>query len=230
MQIKDKVVVITGASQGIGLATAELLAAKGAKVVLAARSADTLKDLGKKLPHSLAIPTDMQKPGDIKNLIDETVKKFGRVDILVNNAGRGMYGPVETIDVEKYKEIVELNVYGPLRAMEAVIPLMRKQGGGMILNISSRVSKNYFPNLAAYASTKYALNALSLTARQELAKDNIIVSVMHPKMTATNFGRNAVGARPDFGNRPAPMQVDTSEDVAKKIAELVESEEAEAEM
>ena len=148
----------------------------------------------------------------------------------MNNAGRGMYGPVETIDVEKYKEIVELNVYGPLRAMEAVIPLMRKQGGGMILNISSRVSKNYFPNLAAYASTKYALNALSLTARQELAKDNIIVSVMHPKMTATNFGRNAVGARPDFGNRPAPMQVDTSEDVAKKIAELVESEEAEAEM
>lgn len=230
MEIKDKVVIITGASQGIGLATAKVLTEKGAKVVLAARSADALKELEKGLPGSLAIPTDIRKSGDIDHLVSGTIERYGRIDILINNAGQGMYGPVETIDVEKYKEVVELNVYGPLRAMEAAIPHMRRQGGGMILNISSLVSKNYFPNLAAYASTKYALNALSLTARQELAKDNIVVSVMHPKMTATNFGKNAVGARPDFGDRPAPPQVDTAEAVAEKIVQLIESEEAEAKM
>ena len=103
----------------------------------------------------------------------------------------------------------------------------------MILNISSRVSKNYFPNLGAYASTKYALNALSLTARGELEKDGIIVSVMHPQMTSTNFGKNAYRTgeytHPRPGNRPG-MQVDTAEQVAVKIAELIESEAPEAEM
>ncbi len=103
------------------------------------------------------------------------VQKFGRVDILVNNAGQGLLAPVEKIDIEQYKSIMDLNVYGVVRAMQDVIPQMRSQGGGLILNVSSMVSKNYYPGLAAYASTKYALNAISLTARQELAGDKIIV-------------------------------------------------------
>lgn len=229
MEIKDKVIIVTGASQGIGLATAKLLARKGAKVSLAARSADSLAELEKELDGSLAVPTDMRKPEAIQNLIDKTVEKFGRIDILINNAGQGMYGPVENIDIGKYKDIIELNVYALLRAMQLVIPIMRKQGGGMILNISSRVSKNYFPNLGAYASTKYALNAISLTARQELAKDKIIVSVMHPKLTETNFGKNAIGERPDAA-RSARMEADTPEAVAAQIAELIRSEAPEAEM
>jgi short-subunit dehydrogenase len=234
MEIKNKIVIITGASQGIGLATAKILAHDGATVVLAARSVDTLKTLEKEIPDSFAIPTDMRDPASIKNLIVKTVEKYGRVDILINNAGQGMYGPVESIDVEKYKEVMGLNVYGVLAAMQAVIPVMRKLGGGMILNVSSRVSKNYFPNLAAYASTKYALNALSLTARTELAKDKIIVSVMHPKMTATNFGKNSVRASAESlytrpSNLPA-MEVDTPEQVAEKIAEQIKSEAAEVEM
>src|SRR3984957_1816827 len=218
MEIKNKIIIITGASQGIGLAIAKAASHEGAKVVLAARDAEALKNHEKEIANSFAVPTDMRKPGDIKNLIEKTAEKFGRIDILINNAGQGMYTPVENIDVEKYKDIMELNVYGPLRAMQAVIPIMRKQGGGMILNISSRVAKNYIPNLAAYASTKYALNALSLTARAELEKDNIIVSVFHPKMTATNFGKNVAGGRPSqpagATNRPAnspAMEVDTAE-------------------
>jgi short-subunit dehydrogenase len=252
MDIKNKVIVITGASEGIGLATARVLAREGAKLVLAARSADSLKKLEKELDSgrhdgkenasgAIAVPTDMRKPADIATLVDAAVKKFGRIDVLINNAGQGMYGPVESIDIDKYKDIMELNVFAVLRAMQAVIPIMRKQGGGMILNISSRVSKNYYPNLAAYASTKYALNAISLTARAELEKDNIVISVFHPKMTATNFGKNSVSAsaRPLYDNssrpasapaRPAGMEVDTPEQVAEQIAEQIQSEAPEAEM
>lgn len=233
MDIKDKVIVITGASQGIGKAAAEVLAKEGAKLVLASRSSDALYELEKKLPDSLAVSTDMRKPDDVKNLIDQAMNRHGRIDILINNAGQGMYGPVESVNLDDYKKIVELNVYGPLVAMQAVIPVMRKQGGGMIMNVSSRVSKNYFPNLGAYASTKYALNALSLTARAELANDHIIVSVMHPKMTATDFGKNSAGTRANSGGsapaRPA-MEIDTPEQVADQIAGLIRSEEAEYEM
>ncbi len=231
MELQNKVVVVTGASGGIGLATAEILSKQGAKVVLAARSADVITELEKKLPDSLAVVVDMRKPEDIKDLINKTIEKYGKINVLVNNAGQGMYGPFEHIDVDDYKNIMELNVYAVVRAMQAVIPIMRAQGGGTIVNVSSMVSKNYFPYLSAYASTKYALNALSLTARQELAKDNIVISVMHPKMTATNFGKNAIGSHPDYAARPGGMPpVDSAEDVAKKLVELIRSGEAEAMM
>ncbi len=232
MNIKDKVIIVTGASDGIGRAIAKQLAEKGAKVVLAARSDDKLAELAHELKGSVAVHTDMSNLNEVQNLIDRTMEVHGRIDILVNNAGQGMMGPVATIDLDKYHHIMNLNVFGPLFAMELVIPHMRAQGGGMIVNISSRVSKNHFPMLGAYASTKYALNALSLTARDELKGDNIIVSVMHPKMTATNFGKNALGDHAAFENRPgrAAMEVDTPEQVAEKTIELIGSEAAEAEM
>lgn len=140
-----------------------------------------------------------------------------------------MFGPVEKINIDEYKEIMELNVYDVLRAMQLVIPIMRRQGGGMILNVSSGVTKRYIPQLSAYSSTKYALNALSFIARQELAADNIVVSVMHPKMTETNFMQNAIGARPDFSGRGL-IEIDTPEQVAEKISELIKSEMEEAVM
>ena len=234
MEIKDKIVIVTGASEGIGAAVARLLAAHGAKVVLAARKADVLKKMAAELPGSLAIPTDMRKPDEIAALIKKTVEFFGRIDILVNNAGQAQYGPVEKVDLAGYQSIIELNVYGPLRAMQAVIPQMRKQGGGLILNVSSMVSKQYIPNLGSYASTKYALNALSLTARAELAKDKIVVSVFHPRMTGTNFGKNSIGVRmfEDRASAPArgEMPIDTPEAVAEKIIKQIGSEEPETMM
>jgi short-subunit dehydrogenase len=236
MEIKNKVVIVTGASDGIGKAVAEKLAHGGAKIVLAARSDEKLAALAHELPGSVAVHADMTNQADIQNLIDRAMEIEGRIDILINNAGQGMYGPAESIDVDKYKHIMNLNVYGPLYAMQLVIPRMRAEGGGMIVNISSRVSKNYYPNLSAYASTKYALNAISLTAREELKKDNIIVSVFHPKMTATSFGKNSVNADPATAAgyatqaRARGMEVDTAEQVADKILEQIKSEIPEAEM
>jgi len=230
MKIKDSVVIVTGASAGIGLATAKLLSKEGATVVLAARSGETLKKLEAEIPNSFAVITDMHKPEDITALVDTVKGKYGRIDILINNAGQGMMSSVEKINVKDYESIMDLNVFAVVRAMQAVIPVMRAQGGGMILNISSMVSKNYFPRLAAYSSTKYALNSISLTARQELEADKIVVSVFHPKMTATDFGKNSIGEKySSFAGRPG-MTVDTAEDVAKAIVEQIESEEPESMM
>ncbi len=230
MKIKDSVVIVTGASGGIGLATARHLASQGARLVLAASSAAILIKLEQEMPNSFAVATDMRKPEDIHALIHAAKEKYGRIDILINNAGQGMRADVETISIEDYRSIMELNVFAVLRAMQEVIPIMREQGGGMILNISSRVSEDYYPGLAAYSSTKYALNAISLTAREELEKDNIVVSIFLPKMTATEFGQNSCGEKyVSSAGRPG-MQVDTAEDVAAAIAKQIESEEAKAGM
>ncbi len=230
MEVKDKVAIITGASSGIGLALSHELARRGAKVVLAARSVEKIEKVASEIPNSLAIQTDMRKPADIHNLIEETEKRFGRIDILVNNAGQGMRSAIDKIDLHEYEEIMELNVFAVLRAMQEVIPIMRKQSHGMIMNISSMVSKNYYPGLGAYSSTKYALNALSLTARAELAEDGIVVSVFHPKMTATDFGANALGTPYSSGAGRPGMMVDTPEAVAKEVVNQIESEEPEAHM
>jgi short-subunit dehydrogenase len=125
---------------------------------------------------------------------------------------------------------MDLNVFSVLEAMQAVLPAMRAQGGGMILNVSSMVSKNQYPGLAAYASTKYALNALTLTARQELESAGIVVCLFHPKRTATDFGQNSAGEKYDSVAPRPGMPVDTAEEVAVKIIGQIESEAAEANM
>jgi len=224
MNVQGKVIVVTGASEGIGLATARLLDEHGAKLVLAARSQDKLEAAAEGMKDVLVVPTDMRDPQAIKSLMAKAVEKYGRIDGLVNNAGQGMMCSLESIEIEKYQQIIELNVYGPLLAMQAVIPTMRSQGGGTIINISSNVSKNYYPMLAAYASTKYALNAITLTGRAELEKDHIIVGVMHPGLTSTRFGANAAYVdmnmpRPDYSAMPTY----TSEDTAVKIVEALDA-------
>ena len=229
MKLQNSVVIVTGASSGIGKAVALALGRAGAQVVLAARSEQKLREVAAQIPGSLSVVADMRNPEDIKALVRKAEEAFGRIDILVNNAGQGMRAPVESIDLDDYRSVMELNVFGPLIAMQEVIPIMRRQGGGMILNVSSMVTRMYFPDLAAYSSTKYALNSLSLTARKELEKDNIVVSVFHPKMTATDFGRNAKGEAYDsHAGRPV-MAVETAEAVAEAILEQLGSEVAEVE-
>jgi short-subunit dehydrogenase len=148
---------------------------------------------------------------------------------LINNAGQGLHVPIERVSIEQYRSIFELNVVGVLVAMQATIPLLREQGGGVIVNISSGTSKVVMPGVGPYASTKYALNSLSLTARQELAADNIRVGLVYPRRTATAFhdhlanGQWQRSSARTAGMRPA----DSAEYVAEKILEAVQTEEAE---
>lgn len=231
MDVNGKVVLVTGASEGIGAATARLLAARGAKVAVAARSIDKLNELTGELDDSIAIRVDMTQSGSITAMVGAVVEHYGRIDVLVNNAGRALRARVADLDVADFQNILDLNVFGPLLAMQAVIPQMRKQGGGSIVNVSSNVSKMAIPTIGAYAATKYALNGLTMTARAELAEDNIVVTVMHPGLTATNFGKNATvdagmasAPPPSGGSSPTP---DTAEDVAAQILEAIRNGPAE---
>ena len=234
MEVQDKVVIITGASMGIGAATARVFADAGAKLVLAARSADKLEAVAHSLPpqaETLIVPTDVTDPAQVRALIAQAFEHFGRIDILINNAGRAVAGWIATVDPDNYRQIIELNLLGPLHGIQAVVPKMKEQGGGVIINVSSNVSKMAIPGIGTYASTKYALNGLSLTARNELAADNIRVVLFHPGMTATDFGKNAVfeenmaNWRPG-GDGPMPTP-DSAEDVARKILEAAINEPAE---
>ncbi|HKV83802.1 MAG TPA: SDR family NAD(P)-dependent oxidoreductase [Ktedonobacterales bacterium] len=226
MDISGKVVLITGASEGIGLATARLFAAHGARLALAARSAQKLEQLAAELPGSLAIPTDMRDEQAIKRMIERTREQYGQVDALINNAGQGMHVRVEQADLAQYRAVFELNVVAVIAAMQAVIPIMREQGGGVIVNISSGTTKMLGVGLAPYSSTKHALNAITLAARQELAPDNIRVGLVYPGITATDFHDHLANAGAWAGPRSG-MAMETAENVAEKILEAVRTEEAE---
>ena len=230
MDIKNKVIIVTGASYGIGLATVRLLASKGARLVLAARSKERLEEISKELPDSLPIQADVSKTYEIKKMVRRAEDHFGRIDVLVNNAGRGYDAPVEKIDVDAFRHIFDLNVIGPLVAMQQVIPVMRKQGGGSIVNVSSGTALMYLEDMGAYSSTKRALGGISLTAREELKKDNIVVSVVYPYITLTDFEKNTIkGHIEDSGDfeGAGPFKPDTAEHVAEKIFEAIKTGEAE---
>jgi short-subunit dehydrogenase len=227
MEIKDKVAIIVGASGGIGSAIAKHLAELGAKVVLVGRDGERLTLLARQLPATLPILADITKPEDAQELVNRTVKEFGRIDILVNSAGRAMFAPVESIDLAEYRDLLELNLIAPLRLMQLVVPHMRAQGQGVILNLSSMVTKRYIPKIAGYASTKYALNAISLTAREEVAKDHIVISVVRPGIVDTDFGKHAKSSEPD-ALRHSPEgtllpHVLSPVTVAQKVAEVIQS-------
>ncbi len=229
MKVKGKVAIITGASSGIGLATAKLLSSKNTKLVLAARSKDKLEVLSKQLPDSIAITADMTKPREIKSMIQKTISHFGKIDILVNNAGQGYDAFMEQIDVEKFQYIFNLNLVGPIVAMQQVVPYMRKQGAGSIVNISSGLALMNLPGTSAYGGLKQALAHISITAREELKKDGIIISVVYPYITLTNFEENTIKAVKEEQKRNSNEHVaderfkpDSAEHIAEKILEAID--------
>lgn len=127
-------------------------------------------------------------------MVERVDARLGRVDILIDNAGQASGGAIAEVNPEHFQRIFELTVQGPLHAMQAVISVMRRQGGGPIINASSNVSRMFIPGTGACVATKYALNGLSGPARVELAADNIGVVTVYPRLTTTDFGRNALRA------------------------------------
>jgi short-subunit dehydrogenase len=227
MEVRDKVAIITGASSGIGLASAKLLAREGAKLALAARSKDKLEALERELPGSIAIVADMTVLSDIRRMVSQTAKYFGRIDVLVNNAGQGYDAPIEKINLDTFHRIFDLDVVGPLAAIQEVLPLMRKQGGGAIINISSGTALGNWPNMGAYSSLKKALAGISLTAREELKDENIVVSVVYPYATLTDFEKNTIKDSVPEWEGGLPHKEDSAELVAERILYAIKSGDAE---
>jgi NADP-dependent 3-hydroxy acid dehydrogenase YdfG len=222
MDITDRVVVITGASSGIGEATARLAHSRGAHVVLAARREDRLAALEKELDGSLAVTADVTDPADRRRIVEAALERFGRVDVLVNNAGRGLHLPLADVDPDDYAAILDLNVASALAMMQAVVPPMRERGEGAIVNVSSGTSRRVIPGLGAYAATKSALNMLSSVARAEWADDGIVVSTVLPTYTESEF-HDVLQAGADRFGGPGAGTGDTAEHVAEEILRAVET-------
>src|ERR1700756_4651004 len=226
MQIKDGVFIVTGASSGIGLATAVALSGRGAKVALLARSTDGLENLARQLPGSLPVPVDMTQFDRVREAVQVVHAHYDRIDGLVNNAGRSYAASVEEIDPALFDEIFHLNVLGPIVAMQAVIPLMRGQGGGCIVNINSGTAFMTIPHYSVYSASKRALLGFSLTARAELEKDRIVVSEIYPFITATNFGQNRMGNPAEGGPSSNYADGDKPEFVAGLVLKAIEEGQA----
>jgi short-subunit dehydrogenase len=231
MDVKNKVVIVTGASSGIGYPTVKLFSEKGAKLALVARSKEKLEQLSKKLNDSVVLPADMTKPDEIKQIVKHTMAHFGRIDVLINCAGQGYDAPVERTDIAIFRHIFDLDVIGTLVTMQQVIPIMRQQNGGAIVNVSSGTALMYLPNNGAYSAMKRALASMSLTAREELKHDGIVVSVVYPFVTLTDFEKNTIKdpslPQEELEEGELPFKPDTAEYAAQKILEGVESGEPE---
>ncbi len=230
MEIQNKVVLLTGASGGIGSAIARHFSSLGASLALTSRDDRTLSGLAKLLPNSLTIAADLTSEADRQRCVDTALRHFGHIDILINCAAVALAGPVETIDTTFYRKTLELNLVAPLHMMQLVIPHMKTHGAGTIINISSQASLKNTPLISGYASTKHALNNLTLAARQELAKDNITVSLFRPGLVETAFGQHSPAPEPEHF-RHAPdgsmrSHVLMPETVAKKVADLIKSGDA----
>lgn len=224
--VAGKVAIITGASSGIGEATAREFARAGARTVLAARRADRLERLAQEISSAggitLAVPTDLTEPRQIANLVEKTLENFSRIDILANIAGWGRYDWFEELSTEGLSEPYQVNVIGLAELIRQVLPTMKAQRSGFILNMCSYASKIAVPPLTVYASTKYAVEGLSDGLRRELLPWGIHVMRIHPSaVTGTEFKQKAV--RPGgVDYQSFPLGKVSREYVAQEIVRLVE--------
>lgn len=188
--LQNKVVIITGASSGIGRASAKIFAAQGAHTVLVARRANVLAEVQSELLEQfdtrvITVAGDITQQEDINNIVTTTLEEFGRIDVLINNAGISKGGYLEEKDFENWQSVIETNLTGSIRMAQAVLPLMKAQHSGHIVNVSSVVSFAGTPGQAVYTGTKSGINGFSEALRREVYQDNIKVSIVMPGYTAT---------------------------------------------
>jgi clavulanate-9-aldehyde reductase len=215
--LTGKVAAITGASSGIGEATALSLAGAGAAVALAARRADRIEELAKRIEsdggRAVAIATDVSKEDEAKAFVEQANEQLGRLDILVNNAGLMLLGPVYGADTQEWKNMVEINMLGLLYCTHTALPIMGGQGSGHIVNISSVAGRNATFGAAVYNLTKFGVTGFSEALRQELAPANVRVTVVEPGFVETELQ----------GHNKHPMVVDAIAKAQEEIGDLLQA-------
>ncbi|OPY79447.1 MAG: putative oxidoreductase [Syntrophus sp. PtaU1.Bin005] len=191
MPNSNKVVVITGASSGLGEATARLLSAQGSIVVLGARRVERLQALTEELNQSggkaLAVPTDVTELNQVKQLVDTAVQTHGRIDVIINNAGLMPVSLLERLKVDDWNRMIDVNIKGVLYGIAAVLPYMKEQKRGHIINVSSVAGHKVRPGNVVYAATKHAVRVLSEGLRQEVKPYNIRTTVISPGAVSTEL-------------------------------------------
>ena len=220
MPLSGKVVVVTGASMGIGEAIAKMFADDGASVVLLSRDAERAEAARGRIGHTertLALACDVRNREEVDRVLGLTLHHFQRIDVWINNAGHGILDSVTNVDMAACRETFETNFFGAVEAMQAVIPVMKQQGSGTIINVSSVAGHIALPFHAVYSATKFALNAIGKAARIELKSSGINVMTVCPGYVRTDFGANAIKGKEPKEVRPAQVRGITVERVAKAV-------------
>lgn len=189
--IEGKVVVITGASSGLGEATARMLSAQGASIVLGARRVERIQAIADDLTHSggkaLAIPTDVTDPDQVQRLVDAAVQNFGRIDVMINNAGLMPHSPLERLKIDDWDRMIDVNIKGVLYGIAAALPYMKQQKSGHFINVSSVAGHKVRAGGVVYAATKHAVRVLSEGLRMEVKPYNIRTTVISPGAVDTEL-------------------------------------------
>jgi len=221
--IKDKVVIITGASSGIGYATALSLAKEGVKLVVGARRTDRLERLVKEIEENngeiLSQKFDVTKKSDCDDLVNTAIKKWGKVDVLINNAGLMPLSFVKNLKVDEWDQMIDVNIKGVLYCTAAVLPHMREAKSGHIINISSVAGRIVFPAGSVYCATKHAVTAFSEGLRQELSpRNNIRVTTIEPGVVSTELTNTITDESLEkFVESSKKMEALKAEDIASAI-------------
>ncbi|HXC72331.1 MAG TPA: SDR family oxidoreductase [Pyrinomonadaceae bacterium] len=214
MDLTNRTAIVTGGTRGIGRAIATSLVAAGVKVAITARSERDLSDAVSKLGNAAGYVCDVRDYEQVKSTIAQITADLGGIDILVNNAGIGIFETVESMSVEHFRAVLETNVFGVFYCCHEVIPVMKRRGGGYIINISSLAGANPHARMAAYNASKFALNGFSEALMQEVRHDNIKVSYIMPGSVNTEFGGDSPSDENSWQLQPA--------DIAQAVMDLLE--------
>lgn len=226
--LNDAVAIITGASSGIGAATALKLAARGARLSLLARTPERLEAVraqAQGAPDVLALACDVRDEAQVEHAISTTLARFGRIDVLINSAGLSLNGAVDGYSLADWQTVLETNLTGTFLTCRAVLPAMKRQGGGQIINISSGAGRNGIKQMAAYCAAKFGVIGFTESLALEVRNDNIRVAVLLPGSVATNFSptanRNDAAATASLPTRDIGYSL-TADEVATVILAMLE--------